>query len=169
LKRLHLLRHAKSSWKDESLPDEERPLSKRGVRASARMAEHVAETGLVVELVICSSARRARETLGPILQALAAEPEVRVEPRVYGADAAELLEVVRALPEQVATALLVGHNPGIQSLALRLAREGERLARLADKYPTGALATLELEVERWAEVDFEGARLASFVRPRELG
>ena len=92
-----------------------------------------------------------------------------VEPWVYGADAAELLEVVRALPEQVATALLVGHNPGIQSLALRLAREGERLARLADKYPTGALATLELEVERWAEVDFEGARLASFVRPRELG
>jgi phosphohistidine phosphatase len=164
VKRLHLLRHAKSSWKDESLADEERPLAKRGVRASKRMAEHIAGAGLGIELVVCSPARRARDTIDPLLEALDPEPEVRTEPAVYGADVGELLEVVRGLPEEMDVAVIVGHNPGLQSFAFGLAAD----ARLRGKYPTGALASFALDVERWRDVELGGARLESFVRPREL-
>jgi len=169
VKHLHLLRHAKSSWEDQSLPDEERPLAPRGTRASKRMAEHLAGRGLGVELVVCSPARRARETLDPILHACGWAAEVRVDPAVYGADAAQLLGVVQALPEEAASALVVGHNPGLQDLARRLASEGAARGKLAKKYPTGALASLELNAERWAEAGFGGGRLESFVRPRDIG
>ncbi len=169
MKRLHLLRHAKSSWEDRSLYHEERPLAPRGTRASKRLAEHLARRGLGVDLVVCSPARRARDTLEPILDACGWEAEVRVDPVVYGADAAQVLGLVQALPEEVASALVVGHNPGLQDLARRLASEGAALGKLAKKYPTGALASLELEAERWPDVDFGGGRLESFVRPRDLG
>jgi len=168
MKRLHLLRHAKSSWDDETLPDRERPLAPRGIRASGRMAEHIAGADLGVELVLCSPARRARDTLEPVLPALGADVQVRTEPAVYGADAAELLEIVRGLPEEVGSALLVGHNPGLESFAQRLAAKGESLGKLAKKYPTGALASFELDVDHWREADLGGARLESFVRPRRL-
>jgi phosphohistidine phosphatase len=160
LKRLHLLRHAKSSWDDESLRDEERPLAKRGRRASKRMAEHIAGAGLEIELVVCSPARRARETIEPLVP----KPPVRVDPAVYGANTSDLLEVVRGLPDDVESAMIVGHNPGLQSFALGLAADN----RLSGKYPTGALASFALEVASWREVLPGEARLESFVRPREL-
>jgi phosphohistidine phosphatase len=168
MKRLHLLRHAKSSWDDDSLPDRERPLAPRGVRASGLMAEHVAGAGLGVELVVCSPARRARDTLEPVLPALGEEVQVRSEPAVYGADAAELLEIVRGLPQEVASALVVGHNPGLESFARRFAADGQSLGKLRKKYPTGALASFKLDVRHWRRADFGRARLESFVRPRQL-
>ena len=168
MKHLHLLRHAKSSWKDRSLPDEQRPLAPRGVRASARMAEHIAQAELSVELVACSPARRARDTLEAIRPALGPNVEVRTEPALYGAGPDDLLDFVRELPEEVDCALLVGHNPGLQSFALRLAASGQEVDTLAAKYPTGALASLALEIESWREAAFGGAMLESFVRPREL-
>jgi phosphohistidine phosphatase len=165
MRRLHLLRHAKSSWKDESLPDEERPLAKRGVQASARMAQHIAGAGLGIDLVVCSPARRARDTAEPVLEALDPEPGLRIEPAVYGADAGRLLEVVRGLPEEVDSVLVVGHNPGLQDFARRLAGDSDELS---GKYPTGALASVALDANTWGEVEPGAARLESFVRPREL-
>lgn len=164
MKRLHLLRHAKSSWEDESLPDRERPLAPRGLRASKRMARHIADAGLGLELVVSSPARRARQTLDPLLELL--EPELRIEPRVYGAGVAELLALVRELPKEVDRVLLVGHNPGLHDFAESLAAEGED--RLAGKYPTGALASFELDIESWADAELRRARLVAFVRPRDL-
>src|SRR5690348_15438101 len=115
MKRLYLLRHAKSSWKDASVPDRERPLAARGRRAATAMAGHIDAAGVEVQLVLCSPARRALETLDRLRPALGGA-DVRVEPELYGADAAGLLARVRRVPDAVDAFLLIGHNPALHDL-----------------------------------------------------
>src|SRR4051794_26437716 len=121
MKRLYLLRHAKSSWKDPGLADHDRPLAGRGRRAAKAVARHLREQGIDPELVLCSTARRARETLERLEPALG-RGAVRVEPVLYGADAGALLEHLRGVSDAVGSVLVIGHNPGLQRLALGLAR-----------------------------------------------
>jgi phosphohistidine phosphatase len=165
VKRLYLLRHAKSSWKDTSLPDHDRPLAGRGRRAAKAIARHLREHGIEPELVLCSSARRARETLDRIEPALGT-PVVRVEGDLYAASAQALLERLRGVPETVESVMLIGHNPGLQDLALDLAQPSPTAHELGAKYPTAALATLELSA--WHELDHSTAELVALVRPRDL-
>ena len=165
MKRLHLLRHAKSSWDDSALDDHARPLAPRGRKAAARMAAWLGEHGVRPQLVLCSSAVRARQTLERVLPALG-DPEVVYEDGLYHVPADQLLERLRALPGRVGEAMLVGHNPGLQELALELAAPGPLRDRLAGKLPTGALVTLEAGAERWEEL--AAARVVAFVAPREL-
>ena len=113
MKRLYLLRHAKSSWKDTSLPDHDRPLSGRGRRAAKAIARHLREQDLEPQLVLCSTARRARETLERIQPALGAAT-VEFEHDLYAASADALLERLRRVPDTVASVMLIGHNPGLQ-------------------------------------------------------
>jgi phosphohistidine phosphatase len=165
--RLWLLRHAKSSWDDDGLADVDRPLAPRGERAARAMAAYLKSEGIRPELVLSSPAARARGTLEIVLPSLGA-PEVLVEPDLYTFDPEPLVERLRAIPETVSSAMLVGHNPAMQALAVWLARTGERLPELREKYPTGALAELELDVPRWEDVDAGSATLSRFVPPREL-
>jgi phosphohistidine phosphatase len=167
MKRLYLLRHAKSSWKDTTLPDHERPLSGRGRRAAKSIARHLRGRGIEPDLVLCSTARRARETLDRIESALGAST-VEVEGGLYAASAHALLERVRSVPDTVESVLLIGHNPSLQELAIDLARPSAAADELAAKYSTAALATLELQALSWRELDHGGAELVEFVRPREL-
>jgi phosphohistidine phosphatase len=167
MKRLYLLRHAKSSWKDTSLPDHDRPLAGRGRRAAKAIARHMREHGVEPALVLCSTARRARETLDRIEWALGS-PTVRVEPDLYAASAPALLERLRRVPDTVGSVLLIGHNPGLQELALELARPAPATSELAAKYPTGALATLAFDASSWQELDSDTAELVELVRPRDL-
>ena len=116
-KRLLLLRHAKSSWDDPALADHDRPLAPRGRRAAKLIGEHLRENQIGVSLVLCSSARRARETLD-----LVQTPgEVLIERELYGASADELLARLRRVPDQRGTVMLIGHNPAIEDLAVGLA------------------------------------------------
>ncbi|HEY7667893.1 MAG TPA: histidine phosphatase family protein [Actinomycetota bacterium] len=165
--RLWLLRHAKSSWDDPGLPDIERPLAPRGARAAERIARYVRAEGVRPELVLCSPAARARGTLEIVLPSLGA-PSVSVEPELYTFDPEPLVERIRQVPDDVASLMLVGHNPAMQALAVWLARGGDRLAELAAKYPTGALAELELDAATWTATAAGGAVLTRFVPPREL-
>lgn len=165
--RLHLLRHAKSAWDDSTLADAERPLAPRGRKAAKRMARWAEEHDIRPELVLCSSAVRARQTLERVLPGLG-RPEERIEASLYAASAESLLARVQALPEKVEEAMLIGHNPGIQRLVLLLAEPGELRDRAAAKLPTGALATLEAEVDGWANLTPGQMRLASYVVPRDL-
>jgi phosphohistidine phosphatase len=167
MKQLYLLRHGKSSWKDISLPDHDRPLAGRGRRASKAMARHLSEKGINPELVLCSTARRARETLDRIQQALGA-PAILVERDLYAASAPALLERLRSVPDSVESVMLIGHNPGLQDLALDLARPSPTARELATKYPTAALATLTFAASSWQELDHEAATLVALVRPRDL-
>ncbi|KLL11090.1 MULTISPECIES: histidine phosphatase family protein [Protofrankia] len=165
-RRLLLLRHGKSDWADGSMPDADRPLSPRG-RASCRLiAEHLAADQLAPDLVLCSSARRTRETVEQIAGALPAAVPVLTEDRLYLADVSDLLDRLRELDDGVPTVLLVGHNPGIHALATGLLPVGER-SRLPT-FPTAALAVEDLAVGRWAELGPSTTRLVSFVTPRSL-
>jgi phosphohistidine phosphatase len=165
--RLHLLRHAKSSWDDSTLTDRERPLAPRGRKAAKRIADWAASHDVRPQIVACSSAVRARETLQRVLPGLG-EPEVWTEVSLYAASAETLRARVQALPDEVDEAMLIGHNPGIQELVLLLAEESELRDRVAAKLPTGGLATLEADVRGWAEIKPGHMWLSSFVVPRDL-
>jgi phosphohistidine phosphatase len=165
--RLWLLRHAKSSWDDDELPDIDRPLAPRGVRSAEKMARYLDERSIRPELVLCSPALRARQTLDQVLGSLA-EPDVRIEPELYTFDAQPLLARLGSIPDAVASTMVVGHNPAIHDLAVMLSRAGDRLPDLTAKYPTGALAELELDAASWSVVAPGGAVLTRFVTPRTL-
>lgn len=166
MRRLHLLRHAKSSWGDPLLPDHERSLAPRGRRAGKRMRRWLVKADVRPGIVLCSSAARARQTLELVQPALGS-PEVVSDEGLYLASGEELLQRVRALPDDVLEAMLVGHNPGLHDLALVLADDAGRPA-LAENLPTGALVTLILPVSSWVDVEEGKATLASFVKPRDL-
>jgi phosphohistidine phosphatase len=167
MKRLYLLRHAKSSWKDTSLSDHDRPLAARGRGAAKAIARHLRDHDLEPELVLCSTARRARETLDRILPGLGA-PTVELEHDLYAASADALLQRLRRVPDTLASVMLIGHNPGLQDLALDLARPAPTLSELATKFPTAALATLEFRASSWQELDHETGEIVALVRPRDL-
>ncbi len=165
--RLWLLRHAKSSWDEPGLDDRDRPLAPRGERSADRMSDYLLAEGIRPDVVLCSSALRTRETLARVLPALGPDLEIHIEPALYTFDAGSLLERVRAIPDGV-SAMLIGHNPAMQELAIRLAARGDGLDTLAQKYPTGALAELEFPAGSWHEVGPATGELTRFVVPREL-
>jgi phosphohistidine phosphatase len=144
-------------------------LAKRGRRAAEAMAEHLRRERIRPSLVLCSPARRTRETLEVVGEAFPDVP-AWVEDGLYGAGEGELLRRLRALPENATSVLLIGHNPGLHDLALAMAGGGdaEALARLRVKMPTGALATLRAPAPRWRDLRRGGAALVAFVVPREL-
>jgi phosphohistidine phosphatase len=160
---LYLLRHAKSSWDDPSLADHERPLAPRGERAATAMGEHMRSSEISPALVLCSSAVRARQTL----ERASIEGEVRVDDGIYGASEGDLVAILRGLPAEVESAMMIGHNPAMQELALMLAAEGPELRRIHGKFPTGALATLEFD-GAWSALGPHSARLVEFVKPKDL-
>jgi phosphohistidine phosphatase len=166
---LYLLRHAKSSWSDPSLPDQARPLAKRGRRDAKRIAKHLVRIGIEPELVLCSSAERTRETFELVRSAIGPTSKVSLEAELYAASSAELLERIHSVSEQVPSVMLIGHNPGVQDLALFLASEGAELERLETKFPTAALATLTIAKTPWRQLSRGDAALADFVVPKQLG
>ena len=166
-KRLHVLRHAKSSWGDAALDDHDRPLNARGRRAADRIAEHIRDRAIEPGVVLCSSARRTRETYERIARALVGA-EVLFEPGLYHAGGAVILGRLQRLPADVECAMLVGHNPGLQDLVLALARPGHRRQRVYEAFPTGALASLLLAVSGWSEIGPGTGELEGYVVPREL-
>ncbi len=168
MRRVFLLRHAKSSWDEPTLADHERPLAPRGRRAAGRMAGHMRREGIRPALVLCSTARRTRDTLEAIRSAIGEGVQVEIERDLYGASAEELLERLRLVPDEIGSVLMIGHNPGIQDLALCLTGRSSGHAGLREKFPTGALATLATRAEHWADLEPGGAGLVGFVVPREL-
>lgn len=167
VKRLYLLRHAKSAWDDPALRDRERPLAPRGRKAARRVGRWAKKHGVRPQLVVCSNAVRAQQTLQIVRPGLG-DPTVWVEVTLYAASAETLLSRVRALPEEIDAAMLVGHNPGLMELLLLLAVQGPLRDRARKNLPTGALALLENDVGRWADVSPGAARLTMFILPREL-
>jgi phosphohistidine phosphatase len=165
VRRLYLLRHAKSSWGDPDLADHARPLSPRGEQAAQDMATHFRREAVLPALVLCSTALRARQTL----EALSLRTEVSFEDGLYGAGGAELHARLQHLSDGTGSALVVGHNPGLQELAVSLIGKGDPLAiaRLRDKLPTGALVNLEFQ-GTWASLAAGEATLVALVVPSEL-
>ena len=167
MRRLLLLRHAKSD-RPPGVPDRDRPLDARGREAAPRMGAYLAREGLRPDLALVSPSRRTRETWEAVATALDAVP-VRVVETIYEAPPESLLAAVRAGPDTAETLILVGHNPGTEALAEMLAAEGAPAARtrLAQGFPTAALAVIAFDVARWSDIGRNG-RLERFVRPKDL-
>lgn len=170
MKRLFLLRHAKSSWDDPAFADFERPLAPRGRRAAGRLAQYMGENALSFDLVLCSGAERARETWRRIAEAMGSNVPTHFEDGLYLAGAQALMARLRALDPGVNSVLVVGHNPDLEILARRLCREGtdDALARLKAKYPTGGLAEIALDCQDWSSLKDAGGTLKRFTVPRDL-
>ena len=171
MKSILLLRHTKSGWGTPGLPDHDRPLNDRGEGAAETMAGHIAGLDPALDVILCSTALRARQTLTPLLAHLAPAPPVSMETGLYLASEDALLERLQALAPEIGRVLVIGHNDGMWGLAVALAGKGPAaaLASLADKFPTGALAVIEAPIDRWPDLAAGQAILTSLVRPRDLG
>jgi phosphohistidine phosphatase len=168
MRRVYLLRHAKSSWKDRSLADRDRPLAGRGKRAAKAVAAHIEAEQVRPDLVLCSPARRCRETLARVEAAFGEQVEVRIDEALYAASEAGLVAQLRALPPEVHSVMIIGHNPGLEELALALASEGAERTRMEEKYPTAALATIDLSPDDWSAIESGSGELIAYVLPRDL-
>jgi phosphohistidine phosphatase len=161
MRTLYLLRHAKSSWKDHTLRDFDRPLKGRGRRAAEQIGQVLAEEKLKSPLVISSPAVRARETTELVLESAGFKVKPRFDDRIYEADVRTLLDVVQSIPDSADTAIMVGHNPGFENLLGYLTGDNRHM-------PTCALAKIEFDVASWSKVSDESGRLELFVTPKEL-
>lgn len=166
---LLLLRHAKSSWEDDALDDFDRPLNPRGRRAAPAMGGVLLERGWVPDRVLCSPAARTRETWALVEEALGTEVPAEYPDVLYLAEPDEMVEEIRNGGREAERLLVVGHNPGMERLALALAGAGapEIRERMAAKYPTAALAVLGFE-GGWDSVAAWRGRLVDFIRPKDL-
>jgi len=169
MKRIYVLRHAKSS-RDENVSDHDRPLSRRGIEACAGLARHCAEAGVRPAVVLCSTARRARRTLELVAPGLGSAPRIVHDRAIYLGGEEAILRLLARQEDTVDAVMVVGHNPDLQNLILHLAGGGaaDTLARVRDKLPTGALATLDFKGPSWRALGHGSCRLRDLVVPRDL-
>ncbi len=168
MKRLYLLRHAKSSWDDLSLTDIDRPLSARGRKAAPLMGHYMREAQWVPARALCSPARRAQETWNQAVSSLDHDVPETLLPGLYHAGPEEIMRILNGLESDCQSVILVGHNPGLAMLATALAGDVDAEARIG-KFPTAALAVLDLDIDAWPEAKQGCGRLVAFVRPRDFG
>jgi phosphohistidine phosphatase len=171
MRRLILFRHAKSDWSDAEQDDHVRTLAPRGRRAAGPMGAWLAGRGFRPDLVLCSTAERARATWLLARAAFTPPPKVKYEPDIYLAAPDALLDAVKAAPADIQTLMIVGHNPGLEQFVELLASKGDPEARraLSGKFPTAAIAVLDFPFDGWSEVAPRSGRLDRFVSPRMLG
>ena len=161
MRTLYLLRHAKSSWKDETQADFERPLASRGRKACIIVAQLFQVKKIELDLIISSTAVRARETIDLVRQHAKLRTELRFDERVYEASTARLVEVVSQIDNDRKSVLLVGHNPGFEDLNYELTGKSEQL-------PTAALVKIKLKTSKWSDPHEGKASLEWVVRPKEV-
>lgn len=170
MRRLILFRHAKSAWNEPDLDDIDRPLAKRGQKVAPLMGDYIDRETLRPDYALISPARRTCETwqlLGPMSQAV----RHGFDKRLYEASLHDLLTVIRDTPDRIERLMIVGHNPGLQTLAAHLARGDRTTARrtLEQKFPTAALCVLDFDLDAWAGLSKEMGVIERFVTPRGLG
>jgi phosphohistidine phosphatase len=162
MKTLLILRHAKSDWGEGNLPDHDRPLNKRGKADAPRMGALIREQGIVPDLILSSTARRAHHTAELVAEACGYEGEVLTSREMYLAHAEGYLEAIRAVADNEATVMIVGHNPGMEDLVSALTRESVTMT-------TGNLARIALPIEKWRELrEGTSGKLVNLWRPKEL-
>jgi phosphohistidine phosphatase len=162
MKTLLLLRHAKSSWKDDSLSDHDRPLNKRGQDDAPRMGMLLRKEGMLPDLILCSTAKRARDTLKLVNEALGYNGEIEHREDLYAFESGAYLKALLGLSDEHDLVMVVGHNPSMEEILTGLTGEYQ-------PFPTAALAELELPIDHWSQISFGmGAKLKNLWTPREL-
>lgn len=166
---LLILRHGKSDWGTNAARDFDRPLNKRGRKAVKRMGRWIQEQELLPDYIVSSPAKRAQETaVGVCRSAGIAEAQIGWNERIYGADSNTLLSALQACPPEAKRVMIIGHNPGLEELVVRLSSEKVEWPKEAPLMPTGAVARFEI-IGDWDQLAAENARLVGITRPRQLG
>jgi phosphohistidine phosphatase len=170
MKRLTVLRHAKSSWAEAGRADFDRPLNKRGWEAARAIGAEMTRRRMHFDLVVASTAARVRETIDGLKEAFHFSCEIRFDQQIYEAGVHDLKALVHGLPDAAGSVLIVGHNPTLQLLLLDLTDRDEAGYRdqVREKYPTGALAAVTLSAEHWAKVTNGGGQIVELILPRDL-
>lgn len=170
MRRLLLLRHAKSSWAEEGLSDFDRPLEQRGRRAAEWLGEEIAAAGLAPAMILCSAARRTRETLAGLLPHLAGEPRIRLTRRLYDEASNNYRYAIAELGGSAPSLMVIGHNPAVAATLSLLTGSGDRalLRKLDVKYPTGGLVVVDFTIDDWAAIEAKSGRLVGFLDPRTM-
>jgi len=170
MKTLTLLRHAKSSWDDAVRRDIDRPLNGRGRRAAIAVGQEMRAMKLRFDAIIASPAQRVVETLEELGVGYGETLAPAFDKRIYLASSAQLLELVRQTADESQSLMLVGHSPGLESLALELtpADDGHLRDLIVEKYPTGALTEISLRIDHWRDAKEGIGKVEHFVRPRDL-
>lgn len=161
MKTLYVLRHAKSSWDDPTLPDFERTLNERGYRDAPRIAGAMTKRNFLPDLIVASPAVRTTETAEIVKKSAAFTAKIRFNPHIYEASLEDLLAVITETPDNVDKLLLVGHNSGVETLVGNLTGEFRSM-------PTAALAAIRLNVNAWNEIKTNCGELIDFFSPKEL-
>ena len=154
------MRHATSSWDYADLSDFERPLNERGLETAPLMGEVMKDNGFIPELIVSSPARRAQQTAEIVKTTAAFEAEIRFDERIYEASPLRLLEVVSGIEDRFSSAMIVGHNPGLEGLIRNLTGKIEPMS-------TAALAVVDLEIDSWSEIGRAAGTLRKLIRPKD--
>jgi phosphohistidine phosphatase len=170
MKRLTILRHAKSSWEDPNIKDFDRQLNGRGRKAARAVGKELKRRKMRFDFVLASPAVRVRQTLDGLFKGYGEALDVHFDDRIYETSEETLLEIVRDLPDDAKQPLLVGHNPGLERLAVGLTHDDDQGFRssISHKFPTGALAVVNLPASNWAGVATGSGEIAELILPREL-
>ena len=168
---LTLFRHAKSSWDDSVPRDFDRPLNKRGEKAAVTMGLWVKRNGLTFDHVVASPAVRVTETIDQFIKGTGGRMDPNWDRRIYLASSATLMDVLRDQSDAHRNLLMVGHNPGLEDLVFDVCPDdgtSPLLDLVWEKYPTAAIARIELDIENWAKLDRGCGKITHFIRPRDL-
>lgn len=174
MKRLILLRHAKAVGQIAGQEDRERVLADRGRSDAIRMGQYLREEGSVPDLVLCSTAARTRETLDLVIPQLGSTPTVRHMAELYLARWLSIINIIRQVREAADVLMVLGHNPGLEDCARKLARPpGDTKARklhqlLQVEYPTATVAAFDFDITAWSAIERGEGELELFVRPKDL-
>ena len=161
MKTLFILRHAKSSWADADLADFDRPLNGRGEKAAPLMGGFMREKEFVPQVILSSSAVRAKTTAELVKKASGLTADIKIDERIYEAHPHQLRQIVSELTDDIDQAMIVGHNPGLEGLVRYLTGRMEPM-------PTAALAVIDLDIASWNEIGDNSGELREIVRPKEL-
>lgn len=170
MRRLMLLRHAKSDRSDPGARDQDRVLNARGREAAPRVGVYMASHGLIPDLVLSSPAARTRETWDLVAPAFSTPPQVLYDERIYQNVPDVLLTLITQTKPAVHVLLLVGHNPSLGTLAemLTASGHGDARQRLREKFPTAALAVIDFPIDAWNRIHPHSGRLDRLITPRLL-
>jgi len=169
MKTLYLLRHGKSSWGNPDIEDFQRPLKKRGLAAAHLVGHFMHTANMRPDLVLCSPATRAHQTLSSFLVGFSCELEHKFDKALYHATADVIVRQLCSVPKAINAIMVIGHNPGLQTLALRLTRnKGNKWRALENKFPTAALAILTCKQSDWSSLLPGSFKLQGFITPKTL-
>ncbi|NMC46522.1 MAG: histidine phosphatase family protein [Chloroflexi bacterium] len=162
MKKIFLMRHAKSSWKDSNIPDHDRPLKKKGEKDAKAMGKMLKGKKLSPDVILCSSAKRAKQTAALFKDAISFDGKIEFDDKLYMAEVSDLITAIKKAPKKAKSVMVIGHNPGLEALLQTLTGKVETL-------PTSSIAYISVPVDEWSDlsVDVDG-KLKKLWRPKDL-